>query len=127
MEYMTEIFNEDIARRVQAGLCKDAYVAKGWRPMVIELNEKLRAIDPSYRIDQIKEKFGGLRYYVAFCDDCSLDDAKKMNDLIEQAEENSYEVCQTCGAAGRMRVTKGYLHAECDACLESFGFPVREG
>jgi hypothetical protein len=34
-----------------------------WFPFVIKCHEELLAIDPNYKIFQIKEKFGGLRYY----------------------------------------------------------------
>lgn len=36
---------------------------RGWYPLVVELDEKVRALLPSYVILQIKEKYGGLRYY----------------------------------------------------------------
>jgi hypothetical protein len=38
-------------------------VGEGWMPIILDLNEKLTKLDPEYRIMQIKEKFGTLRYY----------------------------------------------------------------
>lgn len=40
-------------------------VGDGWMPIVLEAHEKFLALDPDYEINQIKEKFGGLRYYVS--------------------------------------------------------------
>ncbi len=37
----------------------------GWYPLIAELDEQLRALLPNYVIHQVKEKFGGLRYYWA--------------------------------------------------------------
>ncbi|MGH2879027.1 MAG: hypothetical protein ACRDK4_05395 [Solirubrobacteraceae bacterium] len=36
---------------------------RGWYPLLVELDEQLRALLPDYVIHQVKEKFGGLRYY----------------------------------------------------------------
>ncbi|MGP8241981.1 MAG: hypothetical protein ACLQQB_09505 [Solirubrobacteraceae bacterium] len=36
---------------------------RGWYPILVELDEQLRTLLPTYVIHQMKEKFGGLRYY----------------------------------------------------------------
>jgi len=36
---------------------------RGWYPLLVELDEKLRTVLPNYALHQVKEKFGGLRYY----------------------------------------------------------------
>lgn len=36
---------------------------RGWYPLLVELDEQLRALLPNYVLHQVKEKFGGLRYY----------------------------------------------------------------
>lgn len=35
----------------------------GWYPLLVELDERLRALLPNYELHQVKEKYGGLRYY----------------------------------------------------------------
>jgi hypothetical protein len=35
----------------------------GWYSLIVELDEQLRALLPNYVIHQVKEKYGGLRYY----------------------------------------------------------------
>lgn len=42
--------------------------AKGWYPLIIELDGKLAEIFPDYQLHQVKEKFGTLRYYIGFPD-----------------------------------------------------------
>ncbi len=36
---------------------------RGWYPLLVELDEQLRTLLPNYVINQVKEKYGGLRYY----------------------------------------------------------------
>lgn len=37
---------------------------KGWYPIVVRLDEGLAQVVPGYALHQVKEKLGGLRYYV---------------------------------------------------------------
>jgi hypothetical protein len=36
---------------------------RGWYPLLVELDEQLRTLLPNYELHQVKEKYGGLRYY----------------------------------------------------------------
>ncbi len=36
---------------------------RGWYQLLVELDEQLRTLLPNYELDQVKEKYGGLRYY----------------------------------------------------------------
>lgn len=40
-----------------------------WYSAIIELDEKLSKLHPDYAIRQIKQKFGGLRFYASGVDD----------------------------------------------------------
>lgn len=65
-----------------------------WYPIIIECHRKLKEIDPGYRASQIKEKWGGLRFYFDMtelptesdvgCDEKLYD---KMSKVVEWAEE----------------------------------------
>ena len=57
---------------------------------------------------QIKEKFGGLRFYVTSC-------AHSIHDLIEAAEEKSLVTCDVCGLPGTIR-RGGWIRTLCDTC-----------
>lgn len=39
------------------------FVPEGWRKLVWELSKKLTLINPELRVQQVKEKFGELRFY----------------------------------------------------------------
>jgi hypothetical protein len=67
---------------------------KGWEQIVLDTHAKLIEVDPDYRISQIKEKFGGLRYYVQFSD---RDLYEAGSSIIADAENLSYKTCEECG------------------------------
>ena len=55
---------------------------------------------------QVKEKFGGLRFYVDGGDDW-------VYGAISMAESMSYRTCEVCGAPGKTRGT-GWVRTTCD-------------
>ena len=57
--------------------------------------------------DQIKEKFGTLRFYTSGGDDVTYS-------MISQAELKSSHICETCGAPGQLR-GRGWYYTACDA------------
>lgn len=73
-------------------------IGVGWHPLVRELEEKLNAIDPNFELLQIKEKFGGLRYY-------ANSDAPGFHDAINLAEAKSFTICEICGESGECKAT----------------------
>ena len=38
---------------------------EGWYPLIAGLHEQLSVLVPDYTLVQVKEKFGGLRYYTS--------------------------------------------------------------
>lgn len=50
-------------RRIPDGWGRWVACDSGWYSLIVELDEQLRALLPNYVIHQIKEKYGGLRYY----------------------------------------------------------------
>lgn len=61
-----------------------------WLDIVGRLDADLRTIYPEYRLLQVKEKFGGLRYYTAYLGDDSVLPAFYAR--IRQAEREAAEV-----------------------------------
>lgn len=67
-----------------------ASVGLGWTLLI----KKLWAAKPAETIVvQVKEKFGGLRFY-------TYHSTAEFNELIRQVEDESYRTCEECGAAG---------------------------
>lgn len=59
---------------------------------------------------QVKEKFGGLRFYYA-------GGTTHLQDLIDVLCDKSYETCENCGQPGRVR-DDGWIKTRCDSCQE---------
>lgn len=54
---------ERILRRIPDGWGRWISCGPGWYPILARLDHRLAVIDPGYVVQQVKEKFGGLRCY----------------------------------------------------------------
>lgn len=86
----------------------------GWDNLVNTLVAELIAIDPNLEIHQIKEKFGGLRAYISPSPDLDDEPNAKFYKLIEEAEERSYAICETCGEPGGHTSIRGWSRTLCE-------------
>lgn len=92
----------------------DIETPTGWdkllENMCEEVNDYLEKHDliDAYRVDQIKEKFGSLRWY---------DNGLIPADLIDKYEILSEQTCAICGKPSD-KFTKGWILPICDECLE---------
>ena len=66
--------------------------------------------DASVKAVQVKEKYGGLRFYIQGGDDY-------IYGLIGFAEEMSYRICERCGSTDGVTQTKGWVYTLCRQCL----------
>ncbi len=97
------------------GFCVD----KGWWPIIERLcaniqrridfwnkNHEKHPIIEQVVVSQIKEKFGGLRFYYDGGDEY-------IRGMVTMAEEWADRTCETCGNAGQSRKT-GWIKTLCD-------------
>jgi hypothetical protein len=63
-----------------------------WYPVIKQLDEDIAALVPDYSLDQLKEKFGGLRYYVSMPDHTSAEVFDAVHALIRKAEDDCHEI-----------------------------------
>ncbi len=88
-------------------------VNNGWLGVIKELIEELIKLGWDKRICQVKEKFGGLRFY-----------PDELNDegyqLILKSEKLSYLVCEICGEVGELRNDIGWYRTLCDKHYNEF-------
>ncbi|MGF0337944.1 antitoxin Xre/MbcA/ParS toxin-binding domain-containing protein [Ectopseudomonas toyotomiensis] len=68
---------------------------------------------------QVKEKFGGLRFYYYGGDDY----IEAVVDLVERLSES---ICELCGAPGLIRESNGWLNARCEAHERQCAMPTQE-
>lgn len=88
--------------------------SNGWDDLVNTLVADLYALDPNLEIQQIKEKFGGLRAYISPSPDLADEPNEKFYRLIEEAEERSYVTCETCGETGAPTTIRGWTRTLCE-------------
>jgi hypothetical protein len=79
-------------------------IGRGWLGLVEPLIEQ--AEKEGTTIVQIKEKFGGLRFYVVGGSD-------DLHEKISVAEAGSFHICEDCGAPGKPR-RGGWIKTLCD-------------
>lgn len=78
---------------------------------LLEILKKADYVD-EYQIVQIKEKFGGLRWYDNGVPDIVWDEYK---DWLYKYEELSFKTCIFCGEPAT-RMTTGWILPVCDSC-----------
>lgn len=84
-----------------------AYIPDGWFSLVELLIVDLIALGWDRDCQQIKEKFGGLRFYIGA-------GSPEVWARIATAEEQAWETCEVCGALGSFKNTNGRFVA-CEA------------
>jgi hypothetical protein len=82
-------------------------IEEGWYPLIKELIEDLIALGWNKQTCQVKEKFGGLRFYIN-------EGTDEIHKRISKAEEDSYHVCEKCGEPGELRNDIGWYLTLCD-------------
>ena len=96
-------------------------IGKGWYPLIEKLSEVIQShIDhlhkqgkecPQVIVEQVKEKFGTLRFYYTGGDEY-------IAGLVSMAESMSGVTCEGCGNPGERR-GGGWVHTYCKTCEEA--------
>lgn len=116
---VAELLNqEEIVLPIQFGIeCGD-----GWHMLLEQLLYSIEwHLNPEHgwprkervllRIDQIKEKFGGLRFYYMGGDEF-------VRGMVSFAESMSYHICEKCGSTKNVTQTSGWIKTLCEDCME---------
>lgn len=95
----------------------------GWYNIISELSAKLEVEIQKWiaehpgneqehpRASQVKEKFGGMRYYLTHGTD-------RMHELVSEAEALTETTCENCGAPGECN-DSGWITCRCESCREA--------
>jgi hypothetical protein len=87
-------------------------VGKGWEGILDRLIAQIEALGWDGCLHQVKEKFGGLRFYIGAA-------SPEIFAAIDAAEIESFKTCEDCGAPGRergMRDGRSWIRTLCDTC-----------
>lgn len=91
-------------------------VGLGWSALLRQGFDRALRNGWDGRVVQIKEKFGGLRWYTEPAPDAVLR-------IVEAVEFASTFLCEFCGAAGRLRGKESgrrWLKTVCDGCQKTW-------
>lgn len=101
---------------------------EGWRKafgekLCKELKDELVRVDYlyKYRISQIKEKYGTLRWY-------DFGNTKEGYEILRKYEDLSARTCIQCGKPAT-RITTGWIAPYCDDCIDDaleYSVPISE-
>lgn len=103
----------------------------GWYELILNLSIELERLTRALKDDegveldglpiviQVKEKYGGLRFYMSPLTD-------EMRRLISKAEDDSLQICEICGAKGRLIEVNGRYYMTCCEEHQIAGRPFKE-
>jgi hypothetical protein len=108
----------------------------GWDWILDDLDRKLSYLDPEYQLNQVKEKFGTLRFY--YQAQAAKDVVSElMDDAVRTAEHYSAYTCEICGgcsvygsaskgivfdSTAGLKVSGGWFRTLCDSCADIAGY-----
>ena len=84
----------------------------GWAQIIRDL---FAVMPPNVQVSQVKEKFGGLRFYYGWSHEQPYDETarEEFQQHVTVAENLSYKTCEVCGAPGVTR-PHGWITTLCD-------------
>ena len=82
----------------------------GWLELIAELIRELIDADWTREIKQIKEKFGGLRFYAEGL-------PENGHEIIVKYETRAWKICEICGSEENVQLrVSGWVKTLCDQC-----------
>lgn len=120
MQNVNEIDFEKQMRSKYPLMLNDGYggfcVSTGWYQLIetlcdniqnyLDWKNKKQLIVPQVKVVQVKEKFGGLRFYYDGGDE-------HIHGMVQIAEAMSVHICEVCGKPGKLR-SGGWIRTLCD-------------
>jgi hypothetical protein len=103
--------NFDLFEETMKALPNDEYKEKRLAEIVAGDFRQVPDLIPQVTLDQVKEKFGTLRFYYSGGDDIT-------DGMVRMAESMSGVTCEECGNTGERR-GGGWVHTYCTPCEEA--------
>lgn len=86
------------------------WIGPGWEDLVEDLIKDLIELGWNREVAQIKEKFGGLRFYIN-------SGSEEIFSRIMKAESKSYKICEQCGRDAEPQGSS-WIRTLCEVCFE---------
>jgi hypothetical protein len=115
---MKEKFEQFLFKEFPFIETKHFYCGDGWFNLIYSLSHLIEQIVKKdnlkdFKVIQVKEKFGCLRYYIENTN-------KDIFDLTIKASNQSCFICEECGQLGELRQDLGWLKTLCPECYKEF-------
>jgi len=112
-----KIFVDRYGDMKKTAMCWGFECGDGWYWLIDNLCDSIQSyIDNNKHLNipqvvavQVKEKFGGLRFYIEGGNEY-------INGMISIAESMSYNICENCGTTENVTQTKGWVYTRCENC-----------
>jgi len=109
-----KIFRQKDLSMQETCMCWGLACGDGWYDLLDDLCKKIQVYINKHNEEQVeamqvKEKFGGLRFYV-----CGA--PGEVYDYIHEAENESYNTCEACGTKEEIGYTTGWVSTLCRTC-----------
>lgn len=101
------LYRQYYLKPTETCMCWGLDVGNGWFDLIYKLSKDIVKVNPKCEATQVKEKFSGLRFYTDNGNEATWD-------LVREAEEKSYHICEICGKEGKIRDIKGWLKTLCE-------------
>ncbi len=100
-------------------------IGEGWFKILEVLAAKINfellenpELKDEFFVTQIKEKFGGLRFY-------AMGATEEIDNAITEAMDEAWVVCELCGEDGKQRDDNGWYMVRCDKCWDLYVLGVK--
>ena len=107
------IFKDRRGDMRKTAMCWGFSCGDGWFQLLWDLCLGLERVNPEVVAAQVKEKFGGLRFYVYGANE-------EGHKLIDAAERESYKTCEWCASPeGTTKGSSGWIRTLCPTCRKA--------
>lgn len=100
-----------------------AMVGPGWSGLLHQLYDKIEEDNLDVKVEDIKEKYGGLRiyYWVEYNPDHNDALYNKFYEFVEELMKKSYKICEECGnLVESIRSVSGWYKSWCNRCYDEY-------
>lgn len=104
------LYQQHSLPKTQTCMCWGFDCDDGWFDLIYDLSKKISVLDPDCQAVQVKEKFGGLRFYT----NGTNEESQK---IITEYERKSCVTCETCGDTTTAKPRGNYwVKTLCNKC-----------
>lgn len=116
---------DEFVKKHDLKLAIPSRVSDGWLPLLEDLVSKLKQRGWTGEVAQIKEKFGGLRFYAnpSIKTGNTKEEIEEFQRLIYEAEDKSFKICEFCGQPGKRTSALGWIKV---LCPKDLAIEIRE-